>query len=136
MSMALRVAVNFINVGQCCDCGVPMALTERTYNAAKENSTYGFYCERGHVQFFMDGEVQRLRKDLERKQKELEWSAQSVKMARELAEQEKRNAAAARGQVTKLKNRVKNGVCPCCNRSFENLKKHMTTKHPEFVVDK
>jgi hypothetical protein len=23
-------------------------------------------------------------------------------------------------------------VCPCCNRSFQNLRRHMATKHPEF----
>jgi hypothetical protein len=28
--------------------------------------------------------------------------------------------------------RIGNGVCPCCNRSFTNLRRHMTTKHPEY----
>lgn len=32
----------------------------------------------------------------------------------------------------KLK-RIHNGVCPCCNRSFVNLQRHMKTKHPEVV---
>jgi hypothetical protein len=136
MSIALRVAVNFINVNQCCVCGVPMALTESTYIAAKRDSKYGFFCERGHIQYFTDGEVQRLKKELERKNKELEWSAQSVKNAWNRAEDEKRSAAAARGVATRLKNRIKNGVCPCCNRSFENLKKHMLVKHPEFAEEK
>lgn len=41
-----------------------------------------------------------------------------------------RQLSAARGQVTRIKNRVGNGVCPCCNRSFGNLHRHMQTKHP------
>lgn len=35
-------------------------------------------------------------------------------------------------RLDKLRARVKNGVCPCCNRSFENLRRHIETKHPEF----
>jgi hypothetical protein len=23
-------------------------------------------------------------------------------------------------------------VCPCCQRSFQNLSRHMKTKHPEY----
>ena len=51
---------------------------------------------------------------------------------REAREGAERRASAARGQVTKLKNRAAAGVCPCCNRQFQNLKNHMATKHPEF----
>ena len=36
---------------------------------------------------------------------------------------------------TRLKNRVGKGVCPCCNRSFANLKRHMASQHPEFAGD-
>ncbi|WP_165394478.1 helix-turn-helix domain-containing protein [Pseudoxanthomonas winnipegensis] len=31
-----------------------------------------------------------------------------------------------------MRQRVMNGVCPCCNRTFENLRRHMHDKHPEF----
>lgn len=37
-----------------------------------------------------------------------------------------------KGLLTRMKNRVGNGVCPCCNRHFKNLQGHMKTKHPEF----
>ena len=43
-----------------------------------------------------------------------------------------RKLSASKGQMTKLKNRVKNGVCPCCNRTFVNLLRHMKSKHPEY----
>jgi hypothetical protein len=35
--------------------------------------------------------------------------------------------------VTRLKNRAAAGLCTCCNRSFQNLRKHMEIKHPEQV---
>lgn len=37
-----------------------------------------------------------------------------------------------RGKLKAQTTRVKNGVCPCCNRSFQNLKRHMNTKHPNW----
>lgn len=42
---------------------------------------------------------------------------------------------ATKGVVTRQRKkleRVKNGVCPCCNRTFVNLGRHMSTKHPDF----
>jgi len=44
-----------------------------------------------------------------------------------------KSLSATKGVVTRMKSRAANGVCPCCKRSFQNLKRHMTTKHPKFV---
>jgi len=44
----------------------------------------------------------------------------------------KRQKAAAKGQLTKTKRRVANGVCPCCNRTFADLSAHMHGQHPEY----
>lgn len=33
---------------------------------------------------------------------------------------------------TRLRNRIVVGVCPCCNRTFQNLHRHMDKMHPEF----
>lgn len=54
-----------------------------------------------------------------------------------LLDHEQRSHAATRGHVTRKKKqlaRVANGVCPCCNRHFTNLERHMTTKHPDFTT--
>lgn len=40
--------------------------------------------------------------------------------------------AAYKGQVTKVKRRVSKGVCPCCNRTFENLARNMESQHPAY----
>lgn len=26
------------------------------------------------------------------------------------------------------------GVCPCCNRSFTNVRRHMTSQHPDYTI--
>lgn len=44
-----------------------------------------------------------------------------------------RSAAAQRGVLTRLKNRVAAGVCPCCHRSFKQLSEHMKMKHPDYT---
>lgn len=53
---------------------------------------------------------------------------------REIALHERRSAAAHKGHLTRVKNRIANGVCPCCNRSFTPLADHMASEHPDFVV--
>lgn len=47
----------------------------------------------------------------------------------ELRETEARRRA-EKAAKTRIKNRVAAGVCPCCKRCFQNLGRHMTTKHP------
>ena len=37
-----------------------------------------------------------------------------------------------RGVATRMKNRIKVGVCPCCNRTFQDLAKHMASQHKDF----
>jgi hypothetical protein len=46
-----------------------------------------------------------------------------------------RAATAYKGHVTRLKTRSAAGVCPCCTRSFENLRRHMTSKHPDYAAE-
>lgn len=38
-----------------------------------------------------------------------------------------------RNERDRLKARAAAGVCPCCNRTFQQLARHMAKNHPEFV---
>jgi hypothetical protein len=58
-----------------------------------------------------------------------------IRSERELREAAERSAAAAKGNVTKLRKRAAAGVCPCCNRTFLALQKHMAHKHPDFRAE-
>jgi len=88
-----------------------------------------FYCPNGHSQCFTTTEVDRLRQQLRAVRDERDWAQKGRDRAQ-------RQTAAQKGNVTKLKRRIKNGVCPCCNRSFENLARHMAGQHPDFVPEK
>lgn len=84
------------------------------------------YCPNGHRwEFRTDKSFKAQLEDEQRR-------VQNMKFQRDL---HKRMAAAARGQATKLKNRIKNGVCPCCNRSFTNLRRHIANQHPDYCKD-
>jgi hypothetical protein len=92
-----------------------------------------FFCPNGHNQHFVsETEADRLRKEVE-EQKKIVANAQK---RREWAEQELANERKAREKaerrIKRDAKRVGNGLCPCCNRSFENLQRHMHNKHPDY----
>jgi len=133
----------FKDIGQCCQCGEPMAMTEATHQTLKRSGAI-FYCTFGHQQVFATGptEADKLRREHDRLKQE-NARLEEYRLAAERAEQaalehaaaQARRAAAARGQVTRLKNRAAAGVCPCCNRTFVNLQRHMASKHAGFVAE-
>jgi len=55
---------------------------------------------------------------------------ETIRHQRDRAEYKRR---AEKGAKTRIKNRIANGVCPCCNRSFKNLAAHMKNKHPDYA---
>ena len=67
----------------------------------------------------------------------LEERVEAERRGKELAQrqaQDARNSARAqKAAKTRLKNRAKAGICPCCNRHFKQLAAHMKNKHPDFA---
>lgn len=70
--------------------------------------------------------------EIERLKKNLKWEQDFASEQRRGREEAERRLSATKGVVTKLKQRAAGGMCPCCNRSFVGLARHMATKHPEF----
>lgn len=134
MSIAVSIRVNFHDVGQCSECGSIIVLSERKYSDAKEKGVR-FYCENGHHQVFVTNENQKLRQQLEMKERQIKGITESRDWYERRLKTEQKTSAAFKGQITKIKNRVGNGVCPCCNRTFQNLQRHMTCKHPDYKND-
>lgn len=62
-----------------------------------------------------------------------QWAEESRDSWRKSSETNARRLSAQRGVTTRIKNRVKHGVCPCCQRTFRQLAAHMKSKHPDFV---
>lgn len=108
----------------CCNCGVVFAMTLDKYNGLKSNGG-SFYCVNGHGQHYTRTKVQELEQELASIKSRKEWYQAQFNRS-------EKQRSALKGQITKIKNRVGNGVCPCCNRSFQNLSMHMKHKHPDF----
>jgi hypothetical protein len=75
---------------------------------------------------------------------EVDRALSDERKARELAaEKQRKDAALARANAAeqarlkaerktkRIEKRIHAGVCPCCNRTFQNLARHMNTKHPD-----
>lgn len=115
----------------CPECGVQFAGPAHLLKSKREHAG-SIYCPNGHVSSWRETEADRLRRELEQAKKDKEWAEKQRDQAREARDAAERKASALRGVVTKTKQRVGNGVCPCCNRTFKALSRHMATKHPEF----
>lgn len=119
---------------KCCVCfvkfGVPIG-----YTNARRNDKSAFFCPNGHSMSYKESEADKLRLERDRLAQQLAYKDDEIARQKSLREGAERSASARKGQVTKMKNRVAAGVCPCCNRSFENLHRHMTTKHPTFTAE-
>jgi hypothetical protein len=110
-------------VTECGSCGVVYTIPKRVYDFHWQEGGF-HYCPNGHTWgWAKEGcERERLRRDRDRlAQRIAEKDDQIAELARE------REAAEVR--TARLRRRVEHGVCPDCNRSFANLRRHMVTKH-------
>jgi len=111
-------------VYECARCGTPFGVSADL--VSRRRTDHGdFFCPFGHANVFKgETEAERLRKLLTEANANATRQAQRALDA-EIAEQKAETAR------RKLEKRVRAGVCPCCSRSFVNLKRHMASKHPE-----
>src|SRR5262245_22389812 len=118
-----------ISAGKCCTCGCRVWLTPTHYYAAMEGrSKITFHCGYGHAQHFTDedDEIVKIRRERDRLKQKV------AQLDDTITAQTKQIADLKQASVTMAK-RVAAGVCPCCNRSFVQLQRHMKTKHPLYV---
>jgi len=125
-------------VEDCITCGIIHALPRSLRDHYQKNGGY-WTCPNGHSQGWSKQEctsaTDKLRMDLAAAQNNVKYYAARNDELWQEKDALNRQLSAKKGQITKIKNRVANGVCPCCNRSFTNLHRHMTTKHPDFTQE-
>jgi hypothetical protein len=128
---------DIVRCGKCWKCGCPLVLPRELYEAAQRSSDVGVYCGYGHRGVFTGrpSEADQLRLERDRLKQQLAQKDDSISFWRENAEKNERQLRAQKGVVTKLRKRASGGVCPCCNRTFSALARHMKAKHPTFVCE-
>lgn len=124
----MNLAVGFVVVtcrgtdGSGCD--VTFAMSEATYDETRATGR-DWYCPNGHRRCWTGKTTTQKLRDAE---------AREVHLADQLRASEA-SAEAARVATARLLQRAINGVCPCCKRSFENLRRHVATMHPDLTVE-
>jgi coenzyme F420-reducing hydrogenase beta subunit len=118
----------------CASCGIAWAVPKHYLVTKQEEGGRGVvYCPNGHTNVWdKSPRVRELELKLEQSNKLRTYADQARDRALDLAEKRKKHLTVTKGKLTKLKNRVGNGVCPCCNRSFVNMAEHMKKQHPDF----
>ena len=118
-----------------CWCGcrhaIPKELHDHQAAQHRDGRTQtGIHCPLGHTYILSgEGEAEKLRRQLATAQ-------QRTQAERDLREDTERRLSAQKGATTRAKKRHAAALCPCCNRSFVQLRRHMETKHPDFEPER
>ncbi len=128
MTNETMLATSTLVVEICCNCGTAFAW-EESLRRARVRYKDTFYCPNGHPQVFrgesMEQELAKVKQALKNESVSKIWWQDE-------AESKAKSLSATKGHLTKTKKRIANGVCPCCKRQFEDLQRHMKTKHPKY----
>ncbi len=118
----------------CCGCTIEFYVPSN-WLENKWRTGNSFRCPNGCNLSYGDTTEDKLRRERDRLKQQVAERDDRIRHEQNINETLKRSRAAAQGQVTKLKKRAKAGVCPCCNRTFQNLASHMNNKHPDFATE-
>jgi hypothetical protein len=121
-----------------CWCGmtyaIPATLYQHMRNQRDNNERQpDVYCPLGHT-WCIAGKsaLDAKNEELERVQREKIWAENRASRLRLEKQAAERSAAAYKGQATKARKRAAAALCPCCNRSFVQLRRHLENKHPDY----
>ena len=113
----------------CITCGVIFGM-QGEFKEWRLKKHTSFYCPNGHSMCYTsETPEQKLQRELDATKLAVETAKRDAEWQRQLREKAEKKH---KREVRKLHVRVGNGVCPCCNRTFSNLARHMGAKHPEF----
>jgi len=108
----------------CCVCGVLYAMPETLRRDRKEDG--GFWCcPNGHRSCYRESDLRKAERELARERASHDQTKAHCHTLRDARMRAERS-------LTRTKKRIGQGVCPCCNRYFANLGRHMSQKHPEY----
>lgn len=109
----------------CGECGIEFAVPSR-WVTQRRNNHKTWYCPNGHRRHYPSENKEEQLRSLLQKQK-----AVTIHL-RDQLDSATKSRNAYKGHLNRTKKRIKNGVCPCCNRSFKDLARHMGNKHPNY----
>ncbi|WP_248582574.1 hypothetical protein [Nocardioides sp. InS609-2] len=126
-----------IHIIECADCSIDFGIGD-DFMKRRRADHQSFYCPNGHsLSYKGPSDAEKRATRAERELEAARSLAQRESGRRQRAEADARTsdyrARAAKGQLTKTKKRIAAGVCPCCQRTFQNLSSHMAGQHPGYA---
>lgn len=124
-----------LHILTCGVCEIPHAIPEHMYRDRLDNGG-NWYCPNGHHLHFTTTEKDRLERDLAQAKRAAQIARTSRDAAWDQARAAERSARAYRGHLTRLRNKIANGVCPVagCRRHFDNVQAHISSQHPDWAA--
>jgi hypothetical protein len=113
---------------ECGECGIVFAIPSSKYRRCNDQGE-DWYCPNGHCRIFCESENQKLQKQLTAERDRVIREKCAREQAETLANELEADKRKLHGKLSRIHKRIRNGVCPCCNRHFDNLERHMKSKH-------
>lgn len=113
-----------LNVMPCPACGILFAIPEIFEKARREDGG-SFFCPGGHFMSFKPWAKEKL----EEAQRQLTAARCAEADAKRALEKEREDRVK---EAAKEKRRHASGKCPCCQRSFASLSRHIKHMHPDY----
>jgi len=134
MSAQIKYVTVELSEVNCGECGGTYALNKR-YKDQKYQDGGSWNCPYCQCWwgYSQNNENSKLKKQVEILERSKKFAERQAEIAREDARYECNCARAQKAAKTRLKNRIKHGVCPCCNGTFKQLARHMKNKHPDYA---
>jgi hypothetical protein len=134
MSIQIETVVVTLARIACGKCGGVYAISER-YHQERQNNGGGWYCPYCRVEwgFFGETAVQRAQRERDAARAEANRQFERARIAARERDHHWTERKKLQTRHSHLRQRVKNGVCPCCHRHFRNVEDHIKTKHPTFT---
>lgn len=127
--MQITVNNTLFYVMECGDCGVQHAFPLTIYETAQREGGF-WHCPNGHQRGWRDGAEKEEMAVLRREKERLTQNAAYLESR---VADEARRADAEHKKFLQMQRRAISGVCPCCNRTFVNVQRHMASKHKNVV---
>ncbi len=112
----------------CGQCGIKFYAPQHWVECRRDRGDHGreFTCPNGHSRVWGTSTLDKIRQERDR-----------LKQQTARLEDERRDALAvaekALAEARRVKKRAQAALCPCCNRHFSQLERHMKSKHPDVV---
>ncbi len=125
-----EVTMNVTLVLITCDtCGIQFGVPGSWLYARRQDHQW-WHCPNGHRWHYPgESDVQRVVREKQEAEARLQSQLNEARHSLLVAQRE-RDAETRKRR--KIERRVAKGVCPCCNRTFEDLHRHMAMKHKEY----